>query len=270
MLPSPVTSTPFSVKDILRLEQQQGCQAAMVPGYLAPELPGGPAPLLPSCALGAERSPGGGAYLRGDPGSQGEDGPGGSCRRIGDEFEALGSPCHTALDVEVEMEPAGDTTDGEKEPRNRAWKRSHVGGDPDTKWIWKMDTLLEEPWNWLERKVPASGEGRGQFGQGRRWITEKGGCKRRTGPKAFPRSRENPNIAVFQARARRGNWRSFARDGAGKTGGVLQATEPGFGAFPRQEAGCSALCSEKSQGWCLLERFCASRPRATDPSLLLA
>ncbi|XP_038602846.1 LOW QUALITY PROTEIN: homeobox protein Nkx-2.6 [Tachyglossus aculeatus] len=110
MLPSPVTSTPFSVKDILRLEQQQGCQAAIAPGYLAPELLGGPASLLPSCALGAERSPGGGggAYLRGDLGSQGEDGPGGSCRRIGDEFEALGSPCDTALDVEVEMETAGD------------------------------------------------------------------------------------------------------------------------------------------------------------------
>ncbi|KAL4671723.1 hypothetical protein H8959_004432 [Pygathrix nigripes] len=86
MLLSPVSSTPFSVKDILRLERERSCLAAS------------PHP-------GVRKSPKNFQYLRMDPEPRGSDvhnaGGGGGDRRL-DGSEPPGGACEAVLEMDAE------------------------------------------------------------------------------------------------------------------------------------------------------------------------
>ncbi|XP_067399843.1 homeobox protein Nkx-2.6 [Emydura macquarii macquarii] len=83
MLPSPITSTPFSVKDILKLEQQR-TQGGDPQGFLPPELQGAPALPPPPACLHKQPGP---AYGSGDVSFKGEVDQRGHCRRREEEEE---------------------------------------------------------------------------------------------------------------------------------------------------------------------------------------
>ncbi|XP_074837849.1 homeobox protein Nkx-2.6 [Carettochelys insculpta] len=115
MLPSPVTSTPFSVKDILQLEQQ-GAESGAAPGFLPRGLQGAPACLHrqrgAACAAGA--LPFGV-----------EAAPGAQRRRSEGELPA-GSPRRDE-DLELrEAGAAGSPQPPEKRPKQRQRRRPRV------------------------------------------------------------------------------------------------------------------------------------------------
>ncbi|XP_068923495.1 homeobox protein Nkx-2.6 [Petaurus breviceps papuanus] len=106
MLSSPITSTPFSVRDILRCEQEQRCPQPNCAVFLGSNTCRAQESQLSPGARAPQKSPGAACSSHGPPGS-------GSCwsrSTTKEEFEALGSRCDTVL--EVTTEPAGMTRQG--------------------------------------------------------------------------------------------------------------------------------------------------------------
>ncbi|XP_036607858.1 homeobox protein Nkx-2.6 [Trichosurus vulpecula] len=101
MLSSPITSTPFSVRDILGQEQEQRCQKPNCAVFL-----GSNTCRTQESTQDAHKSPRDAASSHGPPGA-------GSCwprSTTKEEFEALGSCCNAVL--EMTTEPAGLTRQG--------------------------------------------------------------------------------------------------------------------------------------------------------------
>ncbi|XP_043938361.1 homeobox protein Nkx-2.6 [Protopterus annectens] len=108
MLPSPVTSTPFSVKDILKLEQQQhNSQSAFQQGFVASDLEGLSSHQPPSCMHTRMKSSSGPTYVREKITFKTEDsnGASGDTGNV-DELELLRHTCESSAD-EQDLENNG-------------------------------------------------------------------------------------------------------------------------------------------------------------------
>nr|XP_020856690.1 homeobox protein Nkx-2.6 [Phascolarctos cinereus] len=106
MLSSPVTSTPFSVRDILRREREQRCPQPSCAVFLGPNARRAQESQLSPGTQDPHQSPRAAASSHDPPGA-------GSCwprSTTKEEFEALGSCCDTTL--EVTTEPARMTRQG--------------------------------------------------------------------------------------------------------------------------------------------------------------
>ncbi|KAG6934474.1 NK2 homeobox 6 [Chelydra serpentina] len=127
MLPCPVTSTPFSVKDILKLEQQSA-QGGEPQGFLPQDLQEPPALQPPSACLHKKQ---GAAYNSGDLPFPLEVDQRGNCRRREEEYELMRSSCEEEEEeMDLRKPPAADSFETrEKEderPKQRQRRKPRV------------------------------------------------------------------------------------------------------------------------------------------------
>ncbi|XP_034617725.1 homeobox protein Nkx-2.6 [Trachemys scripta elegans] len=111
MLPCPITSTPFSVKDILKLEQQSA-QSGDPQGFFPQDLQEPPALQPPPACLHKKQEA---TYNSGDLPFPVEDDQRGNCRRREEEYELMRSSCEEEEEMDLRKSLAADSF----EPREK-------------------------------------------------------------------------------------------------------------------------------------------------------